>query len=113
MSRRGARPGAGLKPLGVNKATQQAQDDAQQGGVMPLDYMLRVMRDENADADRRDDMAKTAAPYVHGKLGSAAPADPAAPLFSLLTGMRQSLATKLDRIAGPAPARGPSDESDG
>jgi len=32
--------------------------------------MLRVMRDRNASADRRDEMAKAAAPYVHPKLSA-------------------------------------------
>jgi hypothetical protein len=32
--------------------------------------MLAVMRDETAPADRRDDMAKAAAPYVHPKLAA-------------------------------------------
>ncbi len=38
--------------------------------------MLRVMRDPNADAKRRDAMAQAAAPYVHPKL-SAVDAPPA------------------------------------
>ena len=37
---------------------------------MPLDYMLGVMRDPNATAKRRDDMAKAAAPFLHSKLAS-------------------------------------------
>jgi hypothetical protein len=36
-------------------------------GQSPLDYMLAVMRDNNADVSRRDRMAIAAAPYVHGK----------------------------------------------
>ena len=32
--------------------------------------MLRVMRDENVDARRRDDMARSVAPYLHPKLSS-------------------------------------------
>lgn len=36
-------------------------------GDMPLDYMLKVMRDDEADAKRRDDMAKIAARYIHHK----------------------------------------------
>lgn len=113
MSRGGARPRAGRKPLAVNKPTQKVRGKAQQGGDTPLDYMLRVMRDENADPNRRDDMAKTVAPYVHSKISAAAPAGADSSLFSLLTGMRQSLATKLDRIVGPTPTPGSSDESDG
>jgi hypothetical protein len=43
---------------------------AQVGGEMPLDYMLRVMRDPSAPAKRRDEMAKAAAPFLHSKLAS-------------------------------------------
>jgi hypothetical protein len=38
------------------------------GGDLPLDYMLRVMRDPDASIERKDDMAKAAAPYLHAKL---------------------------------------------
>ena len=37
-------------------------------GVLPLDYMLTVMRDPAADDKRRDAMAMAAAPYLHSKL---------------------------------------------
>lgn len=33
----------------------------------PLDYMLAVLNDPNADATRRDRMAIAAAPYVHAR----------------------------------------------
>jgi len=33
--------------------------------MLPLDYMLSVMRDETADETRRDKMAVAAAPFVH------------------------------------------------
>jgi hypothetical protein len=32
--------------------------------------MIRVMRDENAPVERRDEMAKAAAPYVHPRLAA-------------------------------------------
>ena len=37
------------------------------GTELPLDYMLRVMRDTTASATRRDEMARAAAPYLHAK----------------------------------------------
>ena len=37
-------------------------------GETPLEYMLRIMRDEAAESTRRDDMAKAAAPYLHPRL---------------------------------------------
>lgn len=68
--RGGYRPGAG-RPKGVpNKKTAACQRAVEQSGVTPLDYMLSVMRDENAPPARRDEMAKAAAPYVHPKLAS-------------------------------------------
>jgi hypothetical protein len=38
------------------------------GGELPLDYMLKVMRDPEMPVERRDDMAKAAAPFLHAKL---------------------------------------------
>lgn len=70
MARGGPRPGAGRKPGAPNKATQEQRDAVEASGLTPLEYMLSVMRDQNASADRRDDMAKAAAPYVHPKLSS-------------------------------------------
>jgi len=37
-------------------------------GSSPLDYMLRVMRDENEPPERRMEMAIAAAPYCHREL---------------------------------------------
>lgn len=49
---------------------QEARERALEGGESPLEYMLRVMRDSEAPLDRRDDMARAAAPYVHAKLAA-------------------------------------------
>jgi len=53
-----------------NKRTQAVLEAAQNGGELPLDYMLGVMRDPNASAKRRDEMAKAAAPFLHARLAS-------------------------------------------
>lgn len=53
-----------------NKATAAKVAEVEASGQTPLDYMLGVMRDTNVAADRRDDMAKAAAPYVHPKLAA-------------------------------------------
>ena len=55
-------------PNKVPSAKRQAIMES--GGDLPLDYMLRVMRDARADTERRDDMAKAAAPYLHPKLAA-------------------------------------------
>jgi hypothetical protein len=51
-----------------NRATDEACAAAAASGILPLDYMLSVMRDPAADHKRRDAMAMAAAPYLHPKL---------------------------------------------
>jgi len=51
-----------------NRATEEARAAAAASGVLPLDYMLSVMRDAAADCKRRDSMAMAAAPYLHPRL---------------------------------------------
>jgi hypothetical protein len=55
-----------------NKAATAAAVRAEvaASGEIPLDYMLRIMRDETVEPTRRDAMAKAAAPYVHPSLAS-------------------------------------------
>jgi hypothetical protein len=45
-------------------------DAASLSGITPLEWMLSVVRDENADVKRRDEMARTAAPYMHPRLAA-------------------------------------------
>jgi hypothetical protein len=51
-----------------NRATAEARAAAEATGILPLDYMLSVMRDANAESKRRDAMAIAAAPYLHPKV---------------------------------------------
>jgi hypothetical protein len=53
-----------------NRATEEARAAAAASGIMPVDYMLSVMRDPAADQKRRDAMAMAAAPYLHPKLSA-------------------------------------------
>jgi hypothetical protein len=53
-----------------NRATEEARAAAKATGILPLDYMLMVMRDPNADRKRRDAMATAAAPFLHAKLAA-------------------------------------------
>jgi hypothetical protein len=69
-NRGGSRSGAGRKPGAINKATAKAREAAEAGGIMPLEFMLTIMRDPDAARAERLDMAKAAAPYVHAKLAS-------------------------------------------
>lgn len=66
----GARPGAGRPKkaaLAVADAPRDIRAAAKACRLSPLDYMLGVLNDENADIERRDRMAQAAAPYVHPK----------------------------------------------
>jgi hypothetical protein len=60
----------GKKTGGRRKGTQDRQNAG--SGELPLDYMLRVMRDPTADPPRRDAMACSAAPYCHPQLQAVA-----------------------------------------
>src|SRR5947207_13483713 len=50
----------------LNRAAQLAKALAE-AGMTPLEYMLYVMRDPNVCPERRDEMAKAAAPYLHAR----------------------------------------------
>ncbi|PDT15892.1 hypothetical protein CO670_15465 [Rhizobium sp. J15] len=66
----GKREGAGRKAGAATRMNEEARAKAAEGGLMPLDYMLSVLRDEEQPAAARMDAAKAAAPYVHAKLAS-------------------------------------------
>lgn len=51
-----------------NKKTAEMIAELAKGGELPLDYMLRVMRDPQVEHPRRDDMAKAASGFVHPRL---------------------------------------------
>lgn len=53
-----------------NKRTQDVVAAIEASGLTPLDFMLKVMRDENELPDVRLDAAKAAAPYVHPRLAT-------------------------------------------
>jgi hypothetical protein len=46
----------------------EARAAAEAIAILPLDYMLAVMRDANTEPKRRDAMAMAAAPYLHPKM---------------------------------------------
>ena len=72
---------AGRKKGTPNKKTleRMAREDAARlleakalENDLPLDHMLRVMRDPTVEPHRRDAMAKAAAPYIHPTLAAVA-----------------------------------------
>lgn len=75
MARGGARIGAGRPKKGdeipkASKATVNRPSKSL-GGMTPLEYMLKVMNDDEAEDQRRDRMAVAAAPFVHAKAEAA------------------------------------------
>jgi len=73
MAKGGYRPGSGRPKgsKGLPKKALEAEALAHQihGYQSPLEYMLTVMNDREADAVRRDRMAIAAAPFVHARPG--------------------------------------------
>lgn len=74
MAKGGYRPGAG-RPKGAKTKHNKAETvtdinaAAASENLTPLEYMLRIMRDPNEDADRRARMAIAAAPFCHARKG--------------------------------------------
>jgi hypothetical protein len=78
--RGGFRVGAG-RPKGVKEPEPRTRQNPENSspapdimraainaGMTPLEYMLAVMRDPDAEQVRRDRMAMAAAPYCHGRM---------------------------------------------
>jgi hypothetical protein len=64
-------PKTGGRQKGVaNKRTREIAEAAMARGLTPLEYMLAVLRDETVEPERRDEMAKAAAPYLHPRLAA-------------------------------------------
>jgi hypothetical protein len=60
----------GRKKGSRNKSTMVREEELAASGELPRDYMLRIMRDPNADDHRRDEMAKAVAPFVHPRFAT-------------------------------------------
>jgi len=70
MARGGFRSGAGRPKKGGAtrvKTRLSSRPVKSSSDMLPLDYMLAVMRDSQADEARRDRMACAAAPFIHEK----------------------------------------------
>ena len=64
----GRRANSGRKPGSANKRTREIADKAAEDGLTPLDYMLSVLRDEDALFEDRKWAAEKSAPYMHARL---------------------------------------------
>lgn len=64
----GARKGAGRPKGSLGKRTRAIAEQAAAEGVTPLEFMLKIMRDERQDLRFRAEMARAAAPFIHPRL---------------------------------------------
>lgn len=74
MPRGGSKPGErrggrqkGTKDARQKARTQTLEQELASGQEMPLEHLLRVMRDEEESKERRYAAAKDAAPYCHAR----------------------------------------------
>jgi hypothetical protein len=88
MARGGRREGAGRKLGSVAKLDSDARRKAMEGGLMPLDCLLAIMRDDDRDARWRLDAAKAAAPYCHARLSATEVSGPSGGPVSVQTCQR-------------------------
>jgi hypothetical protein len=57
------------RPKGArNRRTRTLIEAAEAGGDMPLDFLLKLMRDPKESKNRRLEAAKAAAPFLHARL---------------------------------------------
>jgi hypothetical protein len=70
MTAGGARRGSGRPKGSRNKRHQVVIDEALLPGLMPIEWMLSVLRDPKAEQSRRDEMAKQCAPFLHPRLAA-------------------------------------------
>ena len=61
----GARAGAGRPAGSVNRRSAEVIAKALAEGITPLEYMLNIMRDDDADPKRRDWAAEKCAMFLH------------------------------------------------
>lgn len=106
--RGGARKGAGRPKGAETRRTRLIAQQAAAEGVTPLEYMLRVMRDESVSPDprvqaareaMRFEAAKAAAQYCHPRLTATTieSLSPPAPSLSLSPEVAAAIATALNQ----------------
>ncbi len=63
-------PGPGRPKGSKNKIAGKTRDEIMQSGETPLQFLIRIMRDDDKELGVRVEAAKCAAPYVHPRLAS-------------------------------------------
>jgi hypothetical protein len=70
MPKGGRREGAGRKAGAATKKARESADRLAADGLLPLDYLVGVMRQTMQFDEVRFEAAKCAAPYMHPRLAS-------------------------------------------
>ena len=60
----------GRPPGSLNKKTANRLKAIEDSGLMPLDLMLQILRDQSLDWELRLQAAKDAAPYCHARVAT-------------------------------------------
>ena len=68
MTSGGPRAEAGRPKGSKTTKTRDIAVRAAAEGISPVEFMLNIMRDESADMERREAMAKACAPFCHPRL---------------------------------------------
>lgn len=70
-------PKTGGRKKGVpNKVTLKKAEEIAKSGLTPLEFMLKILRDNKQEVSARMEAAKAAAPYVHPRLANVEVAGP-------------------------------------
>jgi len=72
----GKREGAGRPEGSLNRRHQITAKQIGYDTYLPIEYMLALMRDEQAEPQRRDAMAIQAAPFCHARVAAVATSNP-------------------------------------
>lgn len=61
------------RPRGaINKRSEETYQKAKKGGMLPVEYLLKRMRNGKLSGEVRDRCAAAAAPYIHARLQAVA-----------------------------------------
>ncbi len=66
----GKRAGAGRPPGARNIRSEETARQIQESGLTPLQFLMDIVRDEDAPRKDRIECAKSAAPFCHARLSS-------------------------------------------
>jgi len=100
MPRPAGLPKTGGRKRGTpNKASAAREVEIRASGLTPLEYMLQVMRDEEAPTELRLDAAVRAAPFVHARLSSVAVENKDGQAFAISVEQRQRETQERERRA--------------